>query len=179
MKRILFFVAGLLMLVSCEEDPFRAFMNKGSYSPSSGMIWDIGPVEIILDVTDRDGNSLFDESTPGNWLSTPFSATFEGQEFTWPAYLPWAQTKAYLATLRGFYVFPSWYMPTNTYLRFGELDGTKTWDTDLRIAWPDGSKDRIRVQHAFRWDQNGYPDQYTGFKLNGVPVSGNIIHLKK
>ena len=65
------------------------------------------------------------------------------------------------------------------YLRFGELDGTKKWDTDLTIFWPDGSMDTIRIQHSFRWDEYGYPETYTGYKVNGATVDGRIIRIKK
>lgn len=180
MKKILYILAAVLLLTSCEKDPFQAFLAKGSNSPSGNMIWDIGPVELIIEVKDKQGNNLFDESTPGNWLETPFLATFDGKEFRWPASLPWAGTKAYLATLRGFYIYPQWYLPTDeVYLRFGELDGTKKWDTDLCIFWPDGSRDVIRVQHAFRWNETGYPEFYTGYKVNGIPVEGRLLRFTK
>ena len=82
--------------------------------------------------------------------------------------------------IKGFYIFPSSYTGSDVvYLRFGELDGTKKWDSDLCISWPDGSKDKIRVQHAMRWNQEGYPEYYTAFKVNGVPVDGWLIHLTK
>jgi len=175
-------LAAALTLISCGKDlndsdeTFEAFLNKPSYSPKPGMIWDIYPVEFLFVVTDARGNDLFDESTPDNWLSKPFSATFEGQEFLWPT----TPTKYYLALLRGFYIYPKSYtMSDKVILRFGELDGTQKWDSDLRITWPDGSRDVIRVQHAFRWDINGNPDGYTGFKVNGVPVEGRLIRLTK
>lgn len=181
MKKILWILTAVLTLASCEkgqpwlEDPFEAFKSKKSYSPKSGMIWDIMPVDYVMVVTDADGNNLFDESTPGNWLKTPFSATFDGKEFQWPN----ERTKEYLAILSGFYIYPSWYtLSDEVILRFGELDGTDTWDTDLCITWPDGSQDTIRLQHAFRWDKDGNPDTYTGFKLNGEAVEG-IVRLTK
>ena len=30
-----------------------------------------------------------------------------------------------------------------------------------------------------RWNQDGYPEYYTAFKVNGVPVDGRFIHLTK
>ena len=65
-KRILLGIVALLTFVSCEKQ---------------GMIYDIYPVEFVFEVTDSHGNNLFDESTPGNWLQEPFSATFDGKEF--------------------------------------------------------------------------------------------------
>ena len=173
MKKVLSLLFVFLVLVSCEEDPFNAFLKKESYHPLPLMDFDAAPVIFTFEVTDGQGNNLFEESTPGNWLSESFSATFEGKEFLWPS----VQTKYYLASLKGFYRSP--YTSSDNHLYFGELDGMETWDTDLCISWPDGSKDRIRVQHAFRWTEEGYPDSYTGFKVNGVPVEGNVICLTK
>ena len=176
MKKIFLSLISLLVLTSCEKDPFDEFLKQDSYSPKEGMIWDMSPIEFILEVTDAQGHNMFDKATPNNWLSEPFTATFDGTEFKWPT----TETRAYFATLKGFYIWPSWYTKSDVvYLRFGELDGTKKWDNDLCIFWPDGSKDKIRVQHAMRWNQDGYPEYYTAFKVNKVPVDGWLIHLTK
>ena len=160
-KRILLGIVALLTFVSCEKQ---------------GMIYDIYPVEFVFEVTDSHGNNLFDESTPGNWLQEPFSATFDGKEFLWPS----AQSKAYLAVLTGFYIYPKWYTTSDVVLlRFGELDGAKDWDTDLIISWPDGSQDTINVKHTCRYSLSGEPKTHTKFKLNGEPVDGGLIRLKK
>ena len=176
MKKILLSIITLLVLASCEKDPFDEFLKQDSYGPKPGMIWDMSPIEFVLEVTDTQGHNMFDKATLNNWLSEPFSATFDGASFQWPT----TQTKAYLALLKGFYIYPSSYTGSDVvYLRFGELDGTKKWDSDLCISWPDGSKDKIRVQHAMRWTRDGYPEYYTAFKVNGVPVDGYLIHLTK
>lgn len=180
MKKFLYILAAVLLLASCEKDPFEEFLAKKSHGSAVDAIWDITPLELAFEVTDRQGNNLFDESTPGNWLDTPFLATFDGQEFTWPASLPWAETKAYFAVLRGFYIYPKWYTESDdVLLQFGELDGAGKWDADLHIYWPDRSQDVIRVQHAFRWNKKGQPEQFTALKVNGKPVEGPIIRLAK
>lgn len=117
----------MLVLASCEKDPFDEFLKQDSYGPKPGMIWDMSPIEFVLEVTDAQGHNMFDKATPNNWLSEPFSATFDGASF----------------------------------------------------QWPDGSKDKIRVQHAMRWTRDGNPEYYTAFKVNGVPVDGYLIHLTK
>ena len=176
MKRVLSLIFVTLLLVSCEEDPFNAFLKKGSFSPKESLEFDMTPVVVRIEVTDTQGRNLFEESTPGNWLTSSFSATFDGTEFVWPS----AQTKVYLAWLKGFYLDPVLIAQSHkTILFFGELDGLNKWDTDLCITWPDGTKDTIRVQHAFRWTKEGWPDSYTGFKVNGIPVEGDVIYLTK
>ena len=177
--RLLCFVAAFAALViptSCEKDAFDAFLEKESYSPKEGMIWDINPVVLSFVVSDVQGKNLFDESTPDNWLSGPITATFCSNTYEWPR----VNTKAYLAVIKGFYIYPQSYTGSNEVtLNFGELDGTEKWDSDLIVTWPDNSKDIIRVQHAIRWDENGLPDAYTGFKVNGHALDGGIIRLTK
>ena len=160
-KRFLLAIVALLAFVSCQKQD---------------IIYDIYPVVFVFEVTDAKGDNLFDESTPGNWLQQPFSATFDGKEFLWPP----VQTKEYLATLFGFYIYPKSYTKSDVvFLRFGELDGAKDWDTDLIISWPDGSQDIIRVKHTCRYSLFGEPKTHTKFKLNGEPVDGGLIRLKK
>ena len=173
MKKVLSLLFVFLVLVSCEEDPFNAFLKKENFGPLPRDILDgyIPSVNFIFEVTDAQGNNLFNESTSGNWLSKSFSATFEGKEFLWPD----DQIEAYIPA----HPLPRGFFRNNSYLFFGRLDEEETWNTDLCISWPDGSKDRIRVQHAFRWTKEGNTESYTGFKVNGVPVEGDIIHLTK
>ncbi len=169
-----FILAFLLLLTSCTAERITA--EPIETPPDKGdMIWDIAPVEVIMVVTDAQGNNLFDASTPGNWLSESFSATFNGEEFLWPS----ARTREYFAELKGFYIYPSWYSDSKeVYLRFGELDGVEDWDTDLFISWPDGSEDVIHVLHTFRWGKEGPETYHTEFKLNGAPAEGGIVRLK-
>ena len=175
MRRLIYTLALVLAVTSCEKDPFETFLGKKSYSPRTDTIWDIGPVCVMMEVTDSLGNNLFSDSNPNNWLQKDFSASFNGEDFYWPS----SSTKAYLAILKGLYLYPDpkWEKTDKVCLCFGELDGTAKWDSDLHIYWPDGSNDKIRIQHAFRWDEDGNPDFYTGFKLNGMPIQGSIIHL--
>ena len=170
MKHLLSALTFLMVLVSCQSEPLSVEEEPDD------LIWDIFPVEVVMVVTDARGNNLFDASITGNWLSEPFSATFDGKEFHWPS----ADTREYLAELKGFYIFPSWYSQSKeVYLRFGELDGEEDWDADLCISWPDGSEDVIHVLHTFRWGRKGPETYHTEFKLNGTPVEGEIVRLKK
>jgi len=187
MKKLLISVLMLLALSSCgklQDDPFERFLAQRSYHPKSGMIWDFSPTEVRITLSDSQGNDLLDPKNEGGWYNLPISATFDGKTFEGinksSIKHDDLQTKYYLATLRGFYMYPLWYTHTDRYiLYFGELDSADKWDHDLVISWPDGTKDVIRVQHAFRWDINGNPDMYTGFKLNGKAVEGGIIRLQK
>lgn len=187
MKRTILLLAGLLALVSCGkdyDDPFEEFLSRPSYHPKSGMIWDFSPTEVRIQLSDSQGNDLLDPKNEGGWYNLPISATFDGKTFEGinksAIKHDELQTKYYFATLRGFYMYPLWYTRTDRYiLYFGEMDSVDKWDHDLVISWPDGTKDVIRVQHAFRWKLSGDPEMYTGFKLNGTPVENGIIPIRK
>jgi len=187
MKKVLLSALLLMALTSCgklfSDDPFEQFLAKPSYSPKSGWIWDFSPTVFQMMLSDSEGNDLLDPDFEGNWLDRPVVGTFEGKTYegiATKAALPEPQTKMYLAIIKGFYIYSLDYTYTDQYiLNFGELDSADKWDSDLVIDWPDGTRDVIRVQHAFRWKLNGDPEFYTGFKLNGEPVEGNIIYLQK
>jgi len=177
LKFVILFTGSVSLLASCTKDQPEEPVED---DPVNMIIWDITPVYVVFDVTNSKGENLFDETTPDNWLTSSFSATFEGKEFFWPA----PKSKAYLAILKGFYLEP-YYMsntPRRDYvlrLCFGELDGTKDWDADLSITWPDGSVDVISVFHTFKWTEDNDPDYYTKITVNGEPVEGRVVSLKK
>lgn len=128
-------------------------------------VWDIAPVTVRMEVIDAQGRNLFDETTPGNWLGSEISATFEGESYIFPT----TDTRAYLAVLYGLHLEPYENADRSpvSVLAFGELDGTQERDSDLVITWPDGSEDIITVHRRFRWKWNGDPDGKTTWKLNG------------
>ena len=188
MKKNLLMALLLTALVSCtkfySDDPFEQFLAKPSYSPKSGMMWDFTPVKVPITLTDSEGHDLLDPQFEGNWLSKRIIGSFDGETYegieTHLSPAAEAQTKMVLAIVEGFSVYPLDYTGTDRYiLYFGDLDAADKWDTDLAIAWPDGSRDVIRVQHASRWKFDGNPEFYTGYKLNGEPVEEIIIRLQK
>ena len=165
MKRLFLLCITLLCISSCEK-----FIDT-AISIFDSRIWDISPVVVVFEVKNSNGENLFDESTEGNWLNTSFSATFEGETYTYP----YVETKEYYAQLRGLYLHRYSEIPR---LEFGELDGTVERNSDLVITWPDGTQDVISIKRTFRWKLNGDPDGKTTLKLNGETTS-NPIQLVK
>lgn len=187
MKRFLIGALMILALSSCgkdSEDPFTRFLAQPSYSPKSGWIFDFSPTLVRILLSDAQGNDLMDPENENGWLNKPISASFNGKTYEGIEMkgirLDDEQTKAYLAVIKGFYIYPKEYTETEQYvLTFGELDSADLWNHDLVISWPDGSSDVIRVQHALRWNVKGEPEMYTGFKFNGEPVDGAYIRIQK
>ena len=165
MKRLFLLCITLLCFSSCEK-----FIDT-ALSIFDPPIWDISPVVVVFEVRNSNGENLFDESTDSSWLNTSFSATFEGETYTYP----YVETKEYYAYLRGLYLQPYSQTPR---LEFGELDGTVERNSDLVITWPDGTQDVINIKRSFRWKLNGDPDGKTTLKLNGETTS-NPIQLVK
>ena len=165
MKRILLGFIALLGLCSCEK------IVDTALSIADPKIWDIGPVVVLFEVNNSNGDNLFAESTEGNWLNASFSCTFEDETYTYPS----PETKEYIAVLRGLYLNTSSETP---FLEFGELDGTENRNSDLVITWPDGTQDVITIKHTFRWKLNGNPDGHTTLKLNGEKTSHPIQLVK-
>ena len=162
MKKLCLFLS--LVLSSC------TFLN------TEDKIWDIAPVMIRMEVVDAQGRNLFEETTPGNWISSEISARFEDESYTFPT----VQTRAYMAVLYGLYLEPNGSGTGHQYpvLTFGELDGTEERNSDLVITWPDASEDIISVRRKFRWKRNGDPDGETILKINGK-VTENPIRIVK
>lgn len=159
MKRVLYLLGAVLLSAGC-----------GYF-----MIWDIAPVEVAMEVVDAEGNNLFSESTPGNWLQDRVTATFEGETYTYPQ----VETRAYLAIMNGLVVrdyHGQWGM--GTALVFGELSGETDRHSDLVITWPDGTTDTITIDNRFSWGVTGNPHKKTSFKLNGEAVSAPIRIVK-
>ena len=101
------------------------------------LIVDWAPVNVYIQATDNDGNSIISDDMPG------MSLTFKGEIYTvQPA------TKAYLARMEGLVAEKN--AEGVFQLRFGEIDGSADMDEDLVLRWPDGSTDvkRIRIYEA-------------------------------
>ena len=161
MKRILSLLGLALLLSGC----------------GLGMIYDITPVVVYMEVVDAEGNNRFEEQTIGSWLTSPVTATFEGETYTFPK----VETRAYLAIMGGLNVQSYNYGGGRrvTCLSFGELSGETDRRSDLVVTWPDGTTDTITIDNSFRWGVTGKPHKKTVLSLNGTPVPSGPIHIVK
>ena len=168
-KRLFLSALPLIVLVcSCKTSPVTND-EEGRY----GLVVDIGPYSITMEVTDSDGNNLFVSETPGNWLNSSFSATFEGESYSFPS----EDTKEYCVPISGLSV-QQLGDPPKTALCFGELNGQDTRTSDLTLSWPDGTSDVITLKHKCSSGEDGLPILETSYSLNGYPVSAPIPLVK-
>lgn len=125
------------------------------------LIVDWAPVNVYIQATDNDGNSIISDDMPG------MSLTFKGEIYTvQPA------TKDYLAIMEGLVAEKN--AEGVFQLRFGEIDGSADMDEDLVLRWPDGSTDTIHYHCSdHRARRNPSCNRY--WKLNGVDHDGAVF----
>ncbi len=125
------------------------------------LIVDWAPVNVYIQATDNDGNSIISDDMPG------MSLTFKGEFYTvQPA------TKAYLARMEGLVAEKN--AEGVFQLRFGEIDGSADMDEDLVLRWPDGSTDTIHY-HCSDHKARRNPTCNRYWKLNGVDHDGAVF----
>lgn len=125
------------------------------------LIVDWAPVNVYIQATDNDGNSIISDDMPG------MSLTFKGEIYTvQPA------TKDYPARMEGLVAKKN--AEGVFQLRFGEIDGSADMDEDLVLRWPDGSTDTIHYHCSdHRARRNPSCNRY--WKLNGVDHDGAVF----
>lgn len=125
------------------------------------LIVDWAPVNVYIQATDNDGNSIISDDMPG------MSLTFKGEIYTvQPA------TKDYLARMEGLVAEKN--AEGVFQLRFGEIDGSADMDEDLVLRWPDGSTDTIHY-HCSDHKARRNPTCNRYWKLNGVDHDGAVF----
>lgn len=125
------------------------------------LIVDWAPVNVYIQATDNNGNSIISDDMPG------MSLTFKGEIYTvQPA------TKDYLAIMEGLVAEKN--AEGVFQLRFGEIDGSADMDEDLVLRWPDGSTDTIHY-HCSDHRARRNPTCNRHWKLNGVNHDGAVF----
>ena len=87
------------------------------------LIWDIYPLELIIEVVDKDGNNLMDPNNEHNILESGITATFMGESYQLYDINNYKMTRAYMPTPYGL-VYRKFYGSNQYFMYFGELDGT-------------------------------------------------------
>ena len=135
---------------------------------------DWAPVNVYIEASDADGNSIISPDMPGMTL------TFKGE--TYPVrdveHRAAAGTRAYLAIMEGLIAQP-WMEVDGVILYrlvFGEIDGAADMDEDLVLNWPDGSRDVIHY-HCSDHREGRNPKCNRSWKLNGEKHEGNTFRF--
>ena len=171
-----------LLMLAVTIFPFFVACNKHEQQSDNKehLIWDFAPYVIWMEVTDSEGNNLFESSTKGNWLNGPVSAVFKGIEYTFPSdnEEDSPETKELLVPITGLSV--SKYVTlsiSKTCLVFGELNGGDNLKEDLSLTWPDGTADVITIHHTVTFS-SGNPSVKTAHFLNGKAVTAPVLLVK-
>lgn len=178
MKKILSIalsILGLNTLTSCEEW-------------GSDYIVDWSPVNIILEVQDKDGNTLLDPASPSNIIKgTTISYCGNTYEADTTEYhnmthaILYTDTRAILPFFHGFYLTrKAWlgYAEDDLVLCLGEIDGAANMDEDIVITWPDGSKNTIHY-HCSDHKEGKHPKCNRWYMLDGVKQNSNTFTFSK
>lgn len=144
MKTVNIFTAVLLCslcfsaLIGCEQ--------KDGDGPIPGMIYDVLPFEITINVVDEAGNCLLDPSMDNTLADTPVCAVYDGQE-----YIKDALTKEIKPDFKGLYTFQN---DDGSYcLKFGELKRDENYYKEIVLIWNSGARcDTILMDHDFWWE---------------------------
>lgn len=155
------------MFVSCKDD-------------EGGIIWDIAPVEVLMDVCDKDGNSLLTPDTPGSVVGEEMTIQYEGKTYPiqWQTDIP-QPSRAYLAVFNGM-----WHHRLNSYnpsldqniwtIRIGELPGDETRDYTLPITF----RGKTHTLHISRkWYGVKNKKNKTVITFDGKRVDGYTVRL--
>ena len=154
---------------------FAAVLSSGCEEVFGGdWIVDWNPVNVFIEATDADGNSIISPEMPGMTL------TFRDEIYSVKGVedREELQTKAYLAIMHGLIAQPAMEVDGKTLYRlvFGQIDGAADMDEDLVLDWPDGSRDVIHY-HCSDHREGSNPKCNRSWKLNGEKHEGNTFRF--
>ena len=171
-QKVLTFLVPIFLLCSCGDD--------------DDIIWDMAPVNVMVNIQDTNGNNLLSPSVPGNLQGKKIVADYQGQEYelNWDAsdrtryYMPiFSGLKLQSGyTLSGDYFVPD---QNKIYLSFGEFDGEDNQDISISLYIEGYSNTwNISVSHRIKWKGNT-PLVTNTATLNGenIPYDKIIITL--
>lgn len=169
-------VLPLTFMVSCSDD------DDGD-GPEKGVMWDIYPVDIIIDIVDAQGNNLLDPDVPGNIVGQELTVDYEGKTYgtEWNALsLSPNQSRMILVEFYGLKhylinrIHP--YSSSRRWALFlGDLRGDCDYDTTMVLKYKDREFE-IRVVNNFEWVKH-LPERDTRVYLDGVIQSGQKIKI--
>ena len=151
------------ILGSCGDDDY------------DGIIWDINPIMFHLKIINKDSVNLLNDTTIRNFYKERVKISYKGKEYRVSKIIDYEdslkkQSRAYNAVFKGFWLQNYWVHNSsrNFIFRFGEFDGTKSYENEtLIIDWGDGATDEIVFNNNF-YMKNDEPRITRSFYLNDV-----------
>ncbi|MDE7414173.1 MAG: hypothetical protein K2N05_10380 [Muribaculaceae bacterium] len=138
------------------------------------IIWDMAPVNVMVNIQDTNGNNLLSPSVPGNLQGKKIVAEYKGQEYelNWDAS---DETRYYMPFFSGLTLQSGYTQsgdqleadPNKNYLSFGEFDGGENQDITISLHIEGYSNTwNISVSHHIIWKGNN-PHVTNTASLNG------------
>lgn len=163
-RNLLFVIACTLSTVSCTDVDEPA------------MIWDIMPISFDITVVNAKGENLADPNHPNTIIGQPITVEMDGVTYPLRSRVEAEEEErkrniGSRAMYVGFYGF--------TYrgsLSFGDFHGDRNGDYRIKLHWPDGKTDELRMVNRFRWigdGRNQRPDGNRTYYLNGKKLDTN------
>ncbi|MDE6300206.1 MAG: hypothetical protein K2M19_00635 [Muribaculaceae bacterium] len=172
MKKFISLVASIVALV------------MGISCSSDDILVDYDPIEIKINLVDKDGNNLLSEKTEGNWLGQPFSVEYKNETYT----ADWSvlkntihESREYLHHFYGFAAMPQeewtdhgWIKKKGEfYLSFGEFDRGTDQNIKIKFMIPgrEGA-DEIELTNEVKNSKSK-----TTISLNGKEFKGEDVTI--
>lgn len=170
--RVLTFLIPIFSLCSCGDD--------------DDIIWDMAPVDVMINIQDAIGNNLLSPSVAGNLQGKKIVAEYQGQEYE----LNWYssdRSRYYMPFFSGLTLHTGYIQSgdqlipdqNKNYLSFGEFDGADNQDISISLHIEGYSNTwNISVSHRIKWKGNT-PHVNNTATLNGknIPYDKIIITL--
>lgn len=160
----------LCCFTSCNDD-------ENLDGPAPGVIWDIAPFGISIEVTDAEGNDLLNPDAENSIANQGIKMIYRDKTYEKDSLVCEVLSRAYLAR---FYGLQTYRTKDGRYLlTIGEFFGDRDYDNEnIILDWNNGTPtDTITFSHKFWWE-NQEPESETTVRLNGVETD-NPIHIIK
>lgn len=160
----------LCCFTSCNDD-------ENLDGPAPGVIWDIAPFGISIEVTDAEGNDLLNPDAENSIANQGIKMIYRDKTYEKDSLVCEVLSRAYLAR---FYGLQTYQTKDGRYLlTIGEFFGDRDYDNEnIILDWNNGTPtDTITFSHKFWWE-NQEPESETTVRLNGVETD-NPIHIIK
>ncbi len=159
-------VLGLGAMTSCKDDD----------GPEEGVIWDIYPTDIYVELVDEAGNNLLDPNVEGNWVGEDLYITYKGETYTaaWDIQEEHG-SRMYLPEFYGLIWTGRYSWEQKPRLAFGEFSGEGNYDMSLTFGVPalDASYDFQFKQHFYWKHHEPMSDNciiFDGKEMNGCTL---------
>lgn len=146
-------------------------------------IWDIAPVDVVIDIQDARGRSQLNPESTNNIIGESVTMDFEGKQYEvdWEKYLSEMPSKQYLAAFNGITFGKQWvsWDPVNGVnnfdwrIRIGELPGDESYEKVFRVTYQ-GVTHEILVVNRFKSNK-----KKTLYYLDGKKLDNNHVNLIK